>query len=135
MEHEIEPSGDDYSVLPFEDLVAPSPIKAAPPHGARWLALGSILLGGLLGATLGFGIGDVMGGTTNWKAGGAFVGGITAAVGVGIVANLTLRAMNEWRSVKHPEAAAPDGQPDDSQPDDGQPDDGRSPDGGHDQDA
>lgn len=116
VEHEIEPSGDDNSVLPFEDLVAPAPIKAAPPHQARWLALSAILIGGFLGATLGFGIGDVMGGTANWKAGGAFVGGVTAAVGVGIVANLSLRAMNEWRAVEHPEAAEAD-HGDDQEPD------------------
>lgn len=109
VEREIEPSGDDSSVLPFEDLVAPAPIRAAPPHQARWFALAAILLGGFLGATLGYGIGDVMGGTANWQAGGAFVGGVTAAVGVGIVANLTLRAMNEWRAVKHPEAEPGEG--------------------------
>jgi hypothetical protein len=28
---------------------------------------------------------------------------LTGAVGVGVVANLTLRAMNEWKVVQHPE--------------------------------
>jgi hypothetical protein len=35
---------------------------------------------------------------------GGLVGGVSGAVGVGIIAGLTLRAMNEWSSVRHPEA-------------------------------
>ena len=42
-----------------------------------------------------------------WAAVGcASSGALTGcAVGVGIVANLALRAMNEWHTVQHPEAA------------------------------
>ncbi|MGI9596640.1 MAG: hypothetical protein ACR2QK_10795 [Acidimicrobiales bacterium] len=108
MEHEIEPSEGENSLLPFQDLVAPEPIDAAPPTSARLLAFGAILLGGLLGAVVGYGVGDLMGQSSNWAAIGAFVGGLTGAVGCGVVANLTLRAMNEWRAVEHPEAEADD---------------------------
>jgi len=104
VEHEIEPRDDDNSLLPFQDLVAPQPIRAAPPSGARWLALASILIGGALGAAVGYGVGDLMGGTSNWAAVGSLLGGLTGAIGVGVVANLALRAMNEWHAVKHPEA-------------------------------
>lgn len=105
MDHEIEPTRDDNSLLPFQDLVAPEPIRATPPAKARWFAFASILLGGTLGAAVGFGVGDVMGaGSANWSAVGALLGGLTGAVGVGIVANLALRAMNEWKAVEHPEA-------------------------------
>ncbi|MEM7339117.1 MAG: hypothetical protein AAF467_10745 [Actinomycetota bacterium] len=92
------------SPLPFEDLDAPLPAAAEPPPSARWLAFGSILVGGLLGALIGYGTGDLMGGTSLWAAIGALIGAAICAVGVGIVANLTLRAMNEWQAVRHPEA-------------------------------
>ena len=110
MDHEIEPSRDGRELLPFQDLVAPQPIPATPPPRARWLAFAFILLGGALGATLGFGVGDVMGGSSAWAAVGALLGGLTGAVGVGVVSNLTLRAMNEWRAVEHPEASEPETQ-------------------------
>ncbi len=107
MDHEIEPTRDDNALLPFQDLDAPQPIRAAPPPAARWFAFASILLGGGLGAAVGFGVGDVMGaGSSNWIAVGSLIGAITGAVGVGVVANLTLRAMNEWKAVEHPEAAS-----------------------------
>ncbi len=99
---------DSAAPLPFEDLIAPTPTNPSPPALARWLAFGSILLGGGLGALVGFGIGDLMGGTSTWAAVGALCGGLTGAIGVGVVANLTLRAMNEWRSVQHPEADTPE---------------------------
>lgn len=89
--------------MPFEDLMAPEPIDSAPPEPARWLAFAGILLGGLLGGLAGFGIGDLMGGTANWAAAGLIIGALIGAVGVGVVASLTLRAMNEWNAVEHPE--------------------------------
>ena len=96
------------SLLPFEDLVAPEPLKSAPPQIARWLALGSTLLAGLLGGMVGYGVGDLTtSGSSLGAALGGALGGITAAVGVGIVANLTLRAMHEWKAVEHPEADEP----------------------------
>lgn len=104
MEHEIEPADGENGLLPFQDLVAPQPIDAAPPTVARLLAFLSILIGGALGATVGYGIGDLMGRTSTWAAFGALLGALTGAVGAGVVANLTLRAMNEWRAVEHPEA-------------------------------
>lgn len=91
------------SPVPFEDLKAPVPLPAAPPANARWLALLAILLAGALGALTGYGIGDLLGRTANWASIGAVIGGVFAAGGVGIVVNLTLQAMNEWKAVKHPE--------------------------------
>ena len=38
---------------------------------------------------------------------GAFLGGVGGATGVGIIAQLTLRAMGEWNAVNHPEATSP----------------------------
>lgn len=95
--------------MPFDSLDAPEPLPAAPPPTARWLGFASILLGGVLGGAIGWGTGDVLGGTNTWAAIGALVGAVSCAIGVGIVATLTLRAMNEWNAVHHPEADGPQG--------------------------
>ena len=105
----LEPatSGDRAPVpddLPFASLVAPEPIPATPPTAARWLGFASIVIGGILGAMIGWGTGDVLGGSETWAAVGALAGAVFCAVGVGVVASLTLRAMNEWNAVQHPEA-------------------------------
>ena len=90
-------------VLPYSNFTAPKPIDSTPPTTARWLAFAGILIGGLLGGLIGFGTSDLLG-FPRW--GSALVGvgfAIGGAVGVGIVAQLTLRAMNEWNAVQHPE--------------------------------
>ncbi len=94
---------DAASPMPFEGLVAPTPIDAAPPEQARWLAFAAIVVGGLLGGLIGYGVGDLLGRTTTWAAVGGFIGGVGGAIGVGVIASLTLRAMNEWNAVQHPE--------------------------------
>ena len=99
-------SPGDNDVLPYQDLVAPTPLRADPPVAARWLAFGSILLGGLLGALIGYGVLDLFTGSSNWAAVGALAFGVGGAVGLGIVTSLTLRAMNEWKEVQHPERRA-----------------------------
>ncbi|MFT7599559.1 MAG: hypothetical protein ACI8TP_002494 [Acidimicrobiales bacterium] len=97
------PSSD---VLPFDGLVAPAPLSSTPPEPARWLAFAGILIGGLLGGLIGYGVGDLLTGNELWAAVGALAGGLGGAIGVGIVSALTLRAMNEWKAVQHPEANA-----------------------------
>ncbi len=109
MSDDIEPAGRDRTPLPFEDLAVPEPLTADPPAGARLAAFGSILLGGVLGALVGYGVGDVMFRDGTWAAVGALAGALTGAVGVGVVANLTLRAMGEWNAVQHPEDERPTG--------------------------
>lgn len=96
-------SRPDSSPMPFEGLDAPRAVAADPPAAARWLAFSSILIGGLLGGMIGYGTADLMAEASIWPAIGALVGAAAGAIGVGIVAGLTLRAMNEWRPVKHPE--------------------------------
>ena len=89
----------------FSNLSAPEPAVAAPPVPARVLAFAAVLVGGLLGGLVGFGIGDVLYGSATWAAAGAVAGAATGAVGLGVLSNLTLRAMNEWRTAAHPEAS------------------------------
>ncbi len=89
--------------MPFDGLTAPVPSIATPPAPARWLAFLGVLVGGLLGGLIGYGIGDILGGSATVAALGALLGGLICAVGVGIVASLTLQAMNEWKVSAHPE--------------------------------
>lgn len=89
----------------FSSLVAPDPVVAAPPVAARVTAFAAICVGGLLGGLVGYGIGSVLYPDSPWSAVGAVAGALTGAVGLGVLANLTLRAMNEWRSVTHPESS------------------------------
>lgn len=105
--HALEPRASD-TALPFEGLEPPAPLTTDPPTGARWLAFGSILVGGLLGGMIGYGTADVMGGSDVVVGLGAVLGAAIGAIGVGIVAGLTLRAMNEWHAVHHPEADEPE---------------------------
>ena len=97
------------TALPFESLHAPEPLSSAPPTQARWLGFVAIVVGGLLGGVIGWGTGDVLGQTNLWAAIGTLTGAVFGAVGVGIVATLTLRAMNEWNAVHHPESDEPQG--------------------------
>lgn len=98
------PRAGSASPVPFEDLRIPAPTRAAPPLGARVAAFGGILVGGLLGGLIGYGTADLMSaGSAGWAVVGLLVGALAGAIGVGIVAGLTLRAMNEWKATVHPE--------------------------------
>jgi hypothetical protein len=99
---------DSSSVMPFQDLHAPTPLSSSPPESARWIAFIGILVGGLLGGLIGYGVGDLLTDNGLWAAVGGLVAGVGVATGAGIVSALTLRAMNEWREVSHPEAEKKD---------------------------
>ncbi len=103
---DVAPPDPNEGLQLFQDLLVPAPAPPDPPASARWLAFASVLLGGVLGALVGFGVGDVMGQNSTWAAAGALVGAVTGAAGLGVLANLTLRAMAEWEAVEHPEAKA-----------------------------
>jgi hypothetical protein len=68
-----------------------------PSRAAYVLAFGGVVLAGILGAIIGFGIADVMYGSDIGNVIGMFVGALVGAGGVGIVAVLVLRAMAEWK--------------------------------------
>lgn len=84
------PDGSDY---------APTSL---PSTGARVLAFAAILVGGLCGGLIGYGLADLQcEGECGLVTGGAgLLGAILGAVGVGVVSVLTLRAMGEWRSIR-----------------------------------
>jgi len=68
-----------------------------PSRWAFLLAFGGVVLAGILGAIIGYGIADVSSQSDVAHVIGAFVGAVIGAGGVGIVAVLVLRAMAEWR--------------------------------------
>ena len=73
-----------------------------PSRTAFFLAFGSVVVAGIFGAVIGYGITDVecTRSCSGSRALGAIIGGVIAAGGVGIVAVLVLRAMGEWRRGK-----------------------------------
>jgi hypothetical protein len=85
-----DPTGGDY---------APT---ALPSRGARLLAFAAIVVGGVCGGLIGYGITDVQcdGDCTGLAGGMGILGAAIGAVGVGVVAVLALRAMGEWRSIQ-----------------------------------
>ncbi|HVF33281.1 MAG TPA: hypothetical protein VM933_09620 [Acidimicrobiales bacterium] len=78
------------------------PRSALPSPLARALAFGAILVAGLCGALIGWSFVDLQceGACTTPSGIGAVVGGVSAAIGVAVVAVLTLRAMSEWKRIK-----------------------------------
>ena len=70
-----------------------------PSRTAYLLAFCSVVLAGVFGGIIGYGIVDVgsTGSASTAKLLGTLVGAAGGAVGVGIIAVLVLRAMAEWK--------------------------------------
>ena len=75
------------------------PLSALPSRLARAVAFASIVLAGLAGGTIGFALVDVQcSGDWGTASGvGMFIGSVSFAGGMSVVAVLGLRAMGEWR--------------------------------------
>ena len=85
-----------------DDLHFEGPDNAIPPvptRAAYLTSFAAVVLAGLFGATIGYGIVDVSctGDCGAATASGAVVGAMSAAIGVGVIAVLVLRAMAEWK--------------------------------------
>src|SRR5688572_7929595 len=96
----------------MSETARPYSPTALPSVAARLLAFVAILVGGLCGGLIGWSVTDLQcgglgegtaaeveedDGCVAWSAGGALVGAVLGAGGVGIVSVLVLRAMGEWR--------------------------------------
>jgi hypothetical protein len=86
------------------------PLSALPSPFARAVAFAAIVVAGACGALIGWSFVDLQctGSCATPGGIGAIVGGTLSAVGVGVVAVLTLRAMGEWKRLKEGELF-PDG--------------------------
>ena len=73
---------------------------AAPPmlpsRTAFLLAFSAVVIAGIFGGIIGFGVADVGSDSDTARLVGTFLGAMIGAAGVGIVAVLVLRAMSEW---------------------------------------
>jgi hypothetical protein len=102
--NEAEPPAPTSAVPVPDAVITPSAIPEPPPtmpgRGALFLAFGAVVIAGLFGAIIGFGLADIQsqGNSGVAVAISTVVGAVIAAVGVGVVAVLTLRAMAEWKS-------------------------------------
>jgi hypothetical protein len=67
-----------------------------PSRTAYLLAFGAVVLAGVFGAVIGYGVADVGSPSDVAKLVGLLVGAAIGAAGVGVVAVLVLRAMSEW---------------------------------------
>ena len=68
-----------------------------PGRGAFVLAFSAVVVAGVLGGIIGYGIVDVTSDSGFFAFVGALVGALVGAVGVAVVAVLVLRAMSEWK--------------------------------------
>ena len=68
--------------------------------------MAAIVIAGVCGGLIGYAFVDLQceGDCTVWAGLGGLVGAVFAAVGVAIVAVLTLRAMDEWETIQQREA-------------------------------
>lgn len=80
---------------------------ASPPVWARLLAVSSILIAGAAGGLIGWSVFDLQcSGDCGTSAALAGVfGAVACAIGVAVVAVLTLRAMSEWRAIENRDRA------------------------------
>jgi hypothetical protein len=87
---------------PVPTTAAERPLSALPSPLARALAFTAIILAGGCGALIGWAFVDLQctGDCTTPGGIGALIGGLFGAVGVAVVAVLTLRAMAEWKRIK-----------------------------------
>ena len=102
-----EPAGTPSTAPLPEDTSTPPML---PSRWAFLLAFGGVVLAGILGGIIGYGIADVSSQSDVAHVIGAFVGAVIGAGGVGIVAVLVLRAMAEWRR-QDPSAPRPPRRP------------------------
>lgn len=79
----------------------PEALSALPSRTARVVAFASILVGGLAGGLIGYGLVDVQcNGACGTPLGlGILIGSVLSAGGTAVVAVLALRAIGEWREM------------------------------------
>jgi len=67
-----------------------------PSRTAFLLAFSAVVVAGIFGGIIGFGVADLSADSDATRLVGTFVGALVGAAGVGVVAVLVLRAMSEW---------------------------------------
>lgn len=75
--------------------------SAMPSMSARVVAFCSIVLAGICGGLIGYALITLESDSTVLAGVAVLVGAVGSAVGVAVVATLSLRAMGEWRVIEH----------------------------------
>ncbi|NNC80855.1 MAG: hypothetical protein HKN94_11980 [Acidimicrobiales bacterium] len=85
---------------------APLP-DATPPVWARVAAVLAIVIGGVAGGLIGWSVFDLQctDGCATTAAIGGIVGALSGAIGLAVVAVLSLRAMAEWKAIENRDRA------------------------------
>lgn len=97
--------GSVFTTVKAYDYLVPEadkPLSALPSRAARATAFTSILFGGLLGGLMGYLLINVQceGDCHAQKGLAVFIGSVSFAIGMSIVAVLGLRAVGEWREAR-----------------------------------
>ena len=79
-----------------------NPPPMLPSRRAFMLAFAAVVVAGILGGIIGYGVADVGSHSDAARLAGTLIGSVVAAGGVGIVTVLVLRAMAEWRRTNQP---------------------------------
>ncbi|MEC6988525.1 MAG: hypothetical protein VXW98_06820, partial [Actinomycetota bacterium] len=85
----------------------PRELSALPPQTARAIAFAMIVIVGVLGATLGYALGNATCTDNCSLKAGSFllIGAVAGALGSAIMSVLALRAMGEWNEIRDRERA------------------------------
>lgn len=94
----VPDTSDEQPAAPDDGISRDAPYQM-PSRTAFFLAFGSVVIAGIFGGIIGYGLADVgcTGDCEGSKLLGTLIGSTIAAGGVGIVAVLVLRAMAEWK--------------------------------------
>jgi hypothetical protein len=97
---DIGTAGDTVDAVIARDAGETAP--TLPSTAARVIAFAAILAAGAAGGFIGYAVSDLQcsGDCTVARGLGGLVGAVVAAVGVGVVVQLALRAMSEWRTIE-----------------------------------
>ena len=97
------------SVTTSDDRAGPGPDTALPSVGARAAAFVAVFVGAGAGAVIGFSFAELQcevdGGCDLSHGLWLWIGSLVGAIGVAIVAVLTLRALGEWNTIRDRDAA------------------------------
>ena len=98
--------GEGVSNLP-QPATRPRELSALPPQTARAIAFAMIMIVGVLGAILGYALGNATCTDDCSVKAGSFllIGAVAGALGSAIMSVLALRAMGEWNEIRDRERA------------------------------
>jgi hypothetical protein len=93
---EPDPAAVDPIDRPADTVIGDAAPPMLPSRTAFMLAFAGVVIAGIFGGIIGYGVADVSSQSDASHLVGTLVGSVIGAGGVGVVAVLVLRAMSEW---------------------------------------